>query len=163
MSRRWLLTLLLFLCGFFGSAAPADTTTLPTFDRVRLLETARPIEDRELIDQDGRPFRLSQLHGQVALVLFGFTHCPDVCPLAMEKFRQLADSAGPELDEVRLARQHIGAVAFLVSRVAAPHTGNILNRLNLFFRAKDPARFGYSLTIRIFSALAFSCSMLDTA
>jgi len=34
----------------------------------------------ELIDQDGRPFSLTSVRGRPALVFFGYTHCPDVCP-----------------------------------------------------------------------------------
>jgi protein SCO1/2 len=32
------------------------------------------------------------LNGKVTYVLFGYTHCPDVCPLAMERLRELHDS-----------------------------------------------------------------------
>lgn len=31
-------------------------------------------------DQDGRTFQLSQLHGKVVLLFFGYTYCPDICP-----------------------------------------------------------------------------------
>ena len=37
----------------------------------------------ELVDHDGRPFRSSSLKGRPALLFFGYTHCPDVCPLTM--------------------------------------------------------------------------------
>lgn len=36
-----------------------------------------------LTDQDGHPFSEQNLMGKYALVFFGFTHCPDMCPLAM--------------------------------------------------------------------------------
>jgi protein SCO1/2 len=36
--------------------------------------------DFHLVDQDGKPFQLSQLRGKVVLFDFGFTHCPNVCP-----------------------------------------------------------------------------------
>jgi protein SCO1/2 len=78
----------------------AATATIPAYDRVRPLQATRPIDDTELTDQDGRPFRLSQLRGQVVLVLFGFTNCPDVCPMAMLKLRQLEDAGGPQLHDV---------------------------------------------------------------
>jgi len=65
---------------------------IPSFDRVRVLAKPRLIADAELTDQTGKPFKLSDLHGRVAFVFFGFTHCPDVCPLAMNNFRQLERS-----------------------------------------------------------------------
>ncbi|UXI14671.1 hypothetical protein NH340_JMT00614 [Sarcoptes scabiei] len=39
----------------------------------------------ELIDQNGKPFTSHNLEGKWAMVYFGFTHCPDVCPDELEK------------------------------------------------------------------------------
>ena len=36
-----------------------------------------------LIDHNNTPFTLADLHGKWSLLFFGFTHCPDVCPLAL--------------------------------------------------------------------------------
>jgi protein SCO1/2 len=41
-----------------------------------------------------------QLNGRVALVFFGFTNCPDVCPLAMAKMMQLQASRGAEREDI---------------------------------------------------------------
>lgn len=65
---------------------------IPALERVRVLSAPRAISDAELTDQNGRAFRLDDLRGKVAFVLFGFTNCPDVCPLAMERLRQLHDA-----------------------------------------------------------------------
>ena len=40
--------------------------------------------DFELIDQHAQSFRLST-HSGVSLLFFGFTSCPDVCPLTMSR------------------------------------------------------------------------------
>jgi len=81
---------------------PLDTVwaALPSHDRVRILQSARAISDAELIDQNGEPFALSQLQGQVVLVFFGFTNCPDVCPIALQSLRQLPESGEPKLKDV---------------------------------------------------------------
>jgi protein SCO1/2 len=71
----------------------AADTTLPSYERIRVLETPKPIGDAVLTDQNGAPFRLGDLRGRVAFVLFGFTNCPDVCPTSMERLRELHDSA----------------------------------------------------------------------
>src|SRR5919197_3326495 len=43
-----------------------------------------PKPDFTLTDQHGRPFALRQrTRGKVTLLYFGYTHCPDVCPLTM--------------------------------------------------------------------------------
>jgi protein SCO1/2 len=75
--------------GFYPVAVEAQ---LPRYERVLTLERARPVQDAEFTDQDGKLFRLSALNGRVAFVVFGFTNCPDVCPLSMERLRELHDS-----------------------------------------------------------------------
>lgn len=37
-----------------------------------------------LVDQDGQPFDSSRLLGRYAIVYFGYTFCPDVCPTDMQ-------------------------------------------------------------------------------
>src|ERR1051326_5880929 len=49
----------------------------------------RPASDFVLIDQEGRPFHLSQLRGKVVLLFFGYTHCPDACPTTMAKLSRV--------------------------------------------------------------------------
>jgi protein SCO1 len=65
---------------------------VPNRERVRALEAPKPMGDATLTDQDGAAFTLESLHGGVALILFGYTNCPDVCPVAMERLRELHDS-----------------------------------------------------------------------
>ena len=36
-----------------------------------------------LIDQNNAPFTAARLKGAPTLVYFGYTHCPDVCPLTL--------------------------------------------------------------------------------
>ncbi|MDH3638222.1 MAG: SCO family protein [Gammaproteobacteria bacterium] len=36
--------------------------------------------DFKLSDQDGADFSLSDAHGKVVLLFFGYTSCPDICP-----------------------------------------------------------------------------------
>jgi protein SCO1 len=47
------------------------------------LVPAQEAFDFHLLDQNGKPFRLSQLRGKAVLFSFGFTHCPDVCPTTL--------------------------------------------------------------------------------
>lgn len=65
---------------------------LKSYERVRVLEPARQIDDAKLTDQDGNAYQLLSLKGKVAFILFGFTNCPDVCPMSMERLRALHDS-----------------------------------------------------------------------
>ncbi len=53
--------------------------------------------DFSLIDHEGRAFHLHDLRGKVVLVFFGYTSCPDVCPIELQHMatalRSLADDA----------------------------------------------------------------------
>jgi len=59
---------------------------------VLLTQPAREIGDFELTDQNGQPFHFRQLQGKTVLVFFGFTQCPDVCPLTLHKLKLLTAS-----------------------------------------------------------------------
>lgn len=56
---------------------------------------ATAVENVSLRDQKGRAFASDDLKGQWSLVFFGFTHCPDICPLTMAEldrfYRQLEE------------------------------------------------------------------------
>lgn len=53
-----------------------------------------------LVDQDGRDFQLSSLHGQVVLLVFGFTHCPHICPVEMARVSAALRQLTPLADRV---------------------------------------------------------------
>ena len=57
------------------------------------LPRAKTIADFRLTDVRGQPFTLHDLQGKPNLVFFGFTHCPDVCPLTLAKLAQVKKSA----------------------------------------------------------------------
>ncbi len=54
-----------------------------------LLPEPRTLPDVALVDSQGQPLHLRELHGQFTLLFFGFTNCPDVCPLTL---KALADA-----------------------------------------------------------------------
>ena len=56
--------------------------------------------DFQLVDQNARPFRLSEQRGRILLMLFGYTHCPDVCPLTLSQFKQIKGLLGDEGKDV---------------------------------------------------------------
>ncbi|KAI3544315.1 SCO1/SenC [Colletotrichum filicis] len=45
----------------------------------------------ELTDQNGNKFTSEDMKGRYALVYFGFTHCPDICPDELDKMAQMYD------------------------------------------------------------------------
>src|SRR5260370_36956422 len=52
--------------------------------------------DFNLINQDSQPVQLHQLRGKVVLFLFGFTHCPNVCPASLTNLAAVYQKLEPE-------------------------------------------------------------------
>lgn len=50
---------------------------------------------------DGGVFDLAQERGKVVLVFFGYTHCPDLCPLTLANFAGVRRRLGARADRVR--------------------------------------------------------------
>jgi len=53
-----------------------------------VLDPPAPVPDFELKDVQGQSFRLSEVKGDIALIYFGYTYCPDVCPLTMADVKE---------------------------------------------------------------------------
>jgi len=47
-------------------------------------EQARALPEFELVDQRGQPLTRRDLAGHWSLMFFGYTHCPDICPIALQ-------------------------------------------------------------------------------
>jgi protein SCO1/2 len=54
----------------------------------------------ELTDMHGEMFNLEQLAGNVVVMFFGYTSCPDVCPVTLSEFLQIRDKLGNAADQV---------------------------------------------------------------
>ncbi|MBT8084456.1 MAG: putative Ig domain-containing protein [Woeseia sp.] len=102
IASRWLTisALLLVIASKVSFAFEPAAAAIPAYDRVRILHSPRIIDEIPMLDVHGQAFDLSKLRGQVLLVFFGFTHCPDVCPVALEKLRQLEALGGQEFTSV---------------------------------------------------------------
>jgi protein SCO1/2 len=49
-----------------------------------VLDAPRPLPDFSLLDEHGERVTRSDLSGRWTILFFGFTHCPDVCPMTLE-------------------------------------------------------------------------------
>lgn len=83
-------------------AAAGERAALPALDRVYLNPAPAPIADFTLTDQSGRPRSFSSLRGEPALVFFGFTHCPNICPTALGRLKLLHEARGGALRDARV-------------------------------------------------------------
>jgi protein SCO1 len=95
---------------------------------VELVKPGELVPDETLVDQDGRPFRVSSLRGSAVLVTFIYTRCPlpDFCPRMdayfgaiqqalrdgrlREPVRLLSVSFDPVFDTPAALKAHAGAV-----------------------------------------------------
>jgi protein SCO1 len=55
-----------------------------------------------LVDQNGKPFSDADLKGKWHLVFFGYTHCPDTCPTALNEMALALDRLGEKRGEVEI-------------------------------------------------------------
>lgn len=64
------------------------------------LNPPRALTDFRLTNQRGEAAKLSDFQGQMVLLYFGYTHCPDFCPLTLEKFKQVQTLLGDQAADV---------------------------------------------------------------
>lgn len=78
-------------------AEPLTATVLPS---------PMDIPEFTLLDHNGNAIDQNAFKGQWDLVFFGFTHCPDICPLTLQTLasaqRQLADTGHTTLPRIVL-------------------------------------------------------------
>jgi protein SCO1 len=55
-----------------------------------------------MTDHNGQAFKLSAEHGKVVLVAFGFTNCPDECPLTMAHIKQALETLGDQAQNIQV-------------------------------------------------------------
>ena len=58
-------------------------------------QALNPARDFTLYDQDGKIFHLKDHRGQIVLLFFGYTSCPDVCPTTLSKLARVYALLGP--------------------------------------------------------------------
>lgn len=91
-----LLTLLVAGPAFAATAKPAATA------RSDLAKLGRNVSHIELVSEDGKPARLSDLDGKPRVLFFGFTHCPVVCPVTVWEIDAALADIGAAANDTRI-------------------------------------------------------------
>jgi protein SCO1/2 len=91
----------------------------------KILRQPQPLYPFKLIDHNGKAFDINRLRGQWSFLFFGYTHCPDVCPMTLVTYKEihrrlskrlnpLTDvqfifiSVDPQRDTPELLKQYVG-------------------------------------------------------
>jgi protein SCO1 len=62
----------------------------------------RQAPDFKLVDQDGHPVSLSEFRDKVVLIEWGYTNCPDICPITLSKLNKVMEELGVESANVQV-------------------------------------------------------------
>jgi len=61
------------------------------------LMTPKQLTAFQLTAHDLKPLNIERLKGKWTLLFFGYTHCPDVCPITLTELAQMAQQLSPEI------------------------------------------------------------------
>lgn len=97
--------LAMFAGYWFGQGPEQPSNTLKNVGPgAVLLPIAKELPDVTLTFDNGSPMNRETLKGKWSFVFFGYTYCPDICPVALNNFREvknLLKQRGAPLDDVR--------------------------------------------------------------
>ncbi|GAB4518869.1 MAG: SCO family protein [Anaerolineae bacterium] len=103
-------------------------------DGVTVLNPPRELTDFTLTSDSGEPLSLSDLEGQYVLTYFGYTRCPDACPMTLLDFKRVKSALGAEAE---------GVTFLFVSVDGERDTPELIDR---YLERYDPAFIGMSGT-----------------
>lgn len=105
--------------------------------------------DFTLTDHEGAPYTMSDHDGEIRLLLFGFTHCPDFCPTALAEMTQVYEKLGdqgkglrtlfvsvdPERDTPELLKAYLGSFQIPVTGLTGTveEVSVVVDRYSSFF------------------------------
>ena len=108
-----------------------------------VFDTPRRFSDFELIDDHGQRFAREDLQGKWSLLFFGFTQCPDICPLTLLDLSRLMPALPKEVAD--------NTQVILVSLDPARDTPEVLAEYVAAFNKDFIGVTGEFLTLRRFA------------
>jgi len=105
-----------------------------------VLENPVPAYAFEGTNYTGDPFRLSDHHGKVVVIFFGYTFCPDICPLTLANLKQVADKLGDKAQDL--------AVVF----ITVDPERDTVERLATYVQAFSPDFYGVRMEGQMYEA-----------
>ena len=65
-----------------------------------LVKPAKSLNPQSMVDHKGQAINFPQKNGNMKFVFFGYTSCPDVCPMTLSRIKQLIKKLGPTADKL---------------------------------------------------------------
>ncbi|MFN8530100.1 MAG: SCO family protein [Anaerolineae bacterium] len=78
---------------------PTNTPDIASDANIIPINPPQTLTDFTALGTDNQPIRLSDLRGKYTLLYFGYTNCPDACPLTMAQFTQTKAALGDRAAE----------------------------------------------------------------
>ena len=123
----------ILICVFFLFSALLMSCTRPHEFAGTELDPPPQATDFTGVNWDGAPFHLKELQGKVVLLFFGYTSCPDVCPMTLAEMKDLYAQLGNDAQDVA------------VVLVTVDPERDTVQRLAEYVPAFDPAFYGVYL------------------
>lgn len=87
----------------FGSAGAVWITSRASDDSYNGTYLAGNSDQVEFtLDTANGPVSASDYRGKLLVLYFGYTHCPDICPLTLSKLSQVQDQLGDDGDDIQV-------------------------------------------------------------
>ena len=88
----YIITLIALVLGFGGSWYFQSSKPIKLEVGRWYGDQAKTLADFELRDQNNQPLGIEQLKGKWNLLYFGFTHCPDICPISLQAMADMMEA-----------------------------------------------------------------------
>jgi protein SCO1/2 len=136
---------------------------VPAPKTATILPSPPDLPEFSLLDQAGRPFRREDFTGQWSLAFFGFTHCPDICPLTLQVLsgaqqklvaagqtpvpRIVFISVDPDRDTPEVIGQYVGHFGADIVGISGSidELRKLTSALGIFFQKSPQAGEDYSV------------------
>jgi protein SCO1/2 len=141
--------------------AGCDSSPKPPSFQLTDLTGAEFGRDFQLTDHNGKPRTLADFKGKVVAIFFGYTHCPDVCPITLGELAIVANELGkdagrmqvlfitadPERDTPAVLSQYVPAFHpdFLGLYGDADATARTAKEFKVFYQKQPLPGGGYSV------------------
>jgi protein SCO1 len=96
---------------------------------------------------DGSPFHLADQEGKVAVIFFGYSYCPDVCPLTLAHLAQVYQELGAQASQLAVIFVSTDPARDTPTRLAAyvPAFGQEFYGLHISAEQLEPIKKAYGV------------------